>query len=296
MKRVFCWCRLLLVAILLASATVTAHAAGTWAPGPDAAGDATLMGFIDAPASGALLTPNANIEVRGWIVDTTATGWSGIDGVDVYLGPRDQGGTLLARANVAIRRDDVAAALGNAYWTNSGFSAVFAQNGLSIGPNTLTVYAHTPNKGWWLQQLEVRIPVPPDRRYADDPLLIVRDAVPSLDVNQSTPTLTLRGYAIDRNMPANVQVGVGGSGVNSVQVYLDGPRNAGNGGGIPLGSATLGEKNREATGFGDRFLMSGWEFAAHPGDFSVDRHEFFIYASSAFWPSETLVILPFTVH
>ena len=55
-------------------------------------------------------------------------------------------------------------------------------------------------------------------------------------------------------------------------------------------------KNREATGFGERFLQSGWQIDVHPSDFTVDKHELFIYATSAFWPNETLVIIPFEVR
>jgi hypothetical protein len=80
--------------------------------------------------------------------------------------------------------------------------------------------------------------------------------------------------------------------VSSVQFYLDGPRN----GGTFLGTAQQGLKYREATGFGQRFLQSGWEMTVHPGEFSIDKHAFFIYATSAYWPNETLVIIPFNIH
>jgi len=76
-----------------------------------------------------------------------------------------------------------------------------------------------------------------------------------------------------------------------MQVYLDGPRQ----GGIFLGNPQLGMNNREATGFGQRFLQSGWQLTVHPNEFSVDKHEFFIYAASAYWPNETLVVIPFNV-
>jgi hypothetical protein len=234
----------------------------------------------------------STIQVRGWIVDRTAVGWTGVDGVQIYRGLQDQGGTLLASASVGVRRDDVVSALGNPFWAGAGFSATFSDSGLSIGPNVLSVYAHTPDRGWWYKQLSVSVPAPPDRAFADDPLLIVREAVPSVDVDQKTPTLTLRGYAIDRNMPLNLSVGVSGSGVGSIQFYLDGPRTAG----TFVGTAQQGLKNREATGFGERFVQSGWEMSVHPSDFSVDKHELFIYAMSAYWPSETLEIIPFTVH
>jgi len=93
-------------------------------------------------------------------------------------------------------------------------------------------------------------------------------------------------------VPVNAPVGVGGSGVSQIQFYLDGPRNDG----MFLGNAQLGQKNREATGFGAHFSQSGWEMTVHPSDFSVDKHALFIYVASAYWPNETLIIVPFTVH
>jgi hypothetical protein len=275
---------------------VHANAASPWSPGPDASGDDTYLGFIDVPVSGSSVTPNSMIVIQGWAVDQTATGWSGIDDMQVFLGLQEQGGTLMVRGTVGGRRDDVVSATGNASWANSGFSASFSEAGLSIGPNLLTVYVHTPDKGSWFKQVQVTVPAAPDRAFADDPLLIVRTADPSLDVPQTASSLILTGYAIDRNLPLNQQLGVSGSGVSVVQAFLDGPRNPGNGSGSFVGNATMGQKNREATGFGDRFLMSGWELTLHPRDMTIDRHQLYIYAESAYWPNETLVIVPFTVH
>jgi hypothetical protein len=292
------WRVLVLVCLLLAAAAGPAYAdqSSPWSPGPNAAGDDTYSGYIDAPISGTSVLPNSTVTVRGWIVDRTATGWSGIDDVAVYLGYQDQGGALMNHATLALPRDDVAAALGQPYWAASGFSATFSAAALSTGSNLLVVYAHTPDKGWWYKQLQVIVAAPPARAFADDPLLIVRTATPSLDVPQSTNNLVLDGYAIDRNMPMNQQLGVGGSGVSSVQAYLDGPKTPGNGAGSLIATASMGKENREATGFGERFLNSGWEITIHPSDLSVDRHELYIYAESAFWPSETLVVIPFNVR
>jgi len=283
---------------LLANQPAVAHAdaASPWIAGPDATGDDTYAGFIDSPTSGTTLTPQSPVVVKGWVVDRTAVGWTGIDSVEIYSGLRDQGGSLMVQATIGQPRGDVAASLGNTYWANSGFTAAFSQASLTTGSNLLVVYAHTPNKGWWYKRVQLIVPAPPARAYADDPLLIVREATPSLDVAQTTPTLSLTGYAIDRNMPTSLQLGAGGGGVSSVLAYLDGPRTPGNGAGSLIATASLGQKNREATGFGERFGMSGFEIDIHPSDLSVDRHVLYIYADSAYWPNETLVVIPFTVH
>src|SRR5579862_6031758 len=111
---------LLAMALMRGLTTADADPLSAWVAGPGAVGDNTLAGAIDAPANGSSATPNSNVVVSGWVVDTTATGWSGVDAVDVYLGLQDQGGPLLAHANVGVRRDDVAAAFSNPYWANSG--------------------------------------------------------------------------------------------------------------------------------------------------------------------------------
>jgi hypothetical protein len=85
------------------------------------------------------------VVVQGWIVDRTADGWTGIDDVQIYRGLQGRGDEfLLARASIGIRRDDVATALGNPFWANSGFSAVFTDAGLGVGSNPIAIYAHTP--------------------------------------------------------------------------------------------------------------------------------------------------------
>jgi hypothetical protein len=283
---------LALAACVQFSGLASADAGSPWTPGKNAVGDDTFTGVIDAPLSGSTVARNARVVVQGWVVDRTAQGWTGIDGVQIYLGLQDQGGSLLTSATVGQRRDDVAAALGNPFWSAAGFSASFPVSNLNVGSNVLSVYAHTPDRGWWYKQVEIRIQPLPAIPYADDPLLVVREVLPSLDVDQQTSNLTLRGYVIDRNLPLNTVLGVGGTGVSQVQVYLDGPRQDG----IFLGNAQMGLTNREATGFGARFLQSGWELTVHPGEFSVDKHEFFIYAASAYWPNETLLVVPFNVH
>ena len=121
--------------------------------------------------------------VRGWVVDRTAQGWTGIDDVQIYLGLPDQGGSLVTRASIGQRRDDVVAAFGNPFWAGAGFTASFSEGSLAVGSNVLTVYAHTPDRGWWYKQVEVHVEPLPALPYADDPLLIVREVVPSLTVS-----------------------------------------------------------------------------------------------------------------
>src|SRR5262249_40969523 len=93
-----------------AGGTAYADAASPWLPRPSASGDDTYSGYVDVPSGGATVN-TSSITVKGWVVDRTATGWSGVDDVQVYAGLADQGGTLLAHANIAQPRPDVATVL-----------------------------------------------------------------------------------------------------------------------------------------------------------------------------------------
>ena len=110
-------------------AAAAAQSSG-WMPGPGAVLDNTYDGFIDVPTSGATVPGAGQFLVTGWFVDRTAQGWAGADDVQVFLGAMDGGGTMLAKASFAQSRPDVATALGNPFFVNSGFSAVI--NGASV--------------------------------------------------------------------------------------------------------------------------------------------------------------------
>jgi hypothetical protein len=132
----------------------SAPGADAWAQGPAAAGDPSqLAGVIDVPSTNAVLS-TTTFQVGGWFVDRTAQGWSGTDDIELFLGTMDTG-RFLAHAQIAEDRPDVGNALHNQFWSQSGFSASATLNALPAGPNTLSVYVHTPNKGWWFRQVSV---------------------------------------------------------------------------------------------------------------------------------------------
>jgi hypothetical protein len=280
-----------MLAALLGARAVHAEASAPWTPGPGAVGDDTYVGFVDSPGPGTAVTANQAIQVRGWIVDQSAEGWAGIDQVQVLSGVMDQGGRVLAMAGVAQDRPDVGQALANPYFAASGFSATVPAGALPPGPSTLNLYVHSPGKGWWFRPLSVQIQqiaVAP-RPYSDDPLVVVDAPLADARVAPSDTTLTVRGFALDRNSPGS---GVGRSGVSHVQLYLDGTRRDG----VFLGEAQLGLRSRGATGFGEAFDTAGWEIQIHPNEFAEEPHALFIYATSATSPAESLVIVPFRIE
>src|SRR5438874_2803020 len=124
---------------------------GDWSPAVGAEGDNTYVGFIDEPASGGSIAAGASFAVTGWVVDSNAEGWSGIDDVQVLLGD-----TMLTDVTVGEDRPDVADVLGDPDFASSGFSGVVA-GAIAAGTQTLTIMAHTPDKGSWSKQVTVEV-------------------------------------------------------------------------------------------------------------------------------------------
>src|SRR5579871_1973666 len=155
------WC---VVACVLASGVPQVASAqsspggAAWVAGPSASGDNTYAGAIDAPGNGATLSIDRLATLSGWFVDKTAQGWSGADDVQVFAGTMDSG-TSLGHGTLGLPRSDVASALGSPYWAAAGWSASIDPGALPLGPNTLSVYVHTPSKGWWYTQLSVTVAV-----------------------------------------------------------------------------------------------------------------------------------------
>src|SRR5207248_6779634 len=124
-----------------------------WLPGPGATGDNTYSGVIDSPAGGSQIARSGPIQVAGWFIDRTADGWAGADDVEIYLGTLGNGGSLLTHAFFARERPDVAATFGRPDWARSGWSAIVPTTALVPGTNIVSVYAHSPAKGWWYKQV-----------------------------------------------------------------------------------------------------------------------------------------------
>jgi hypothetical protein len=280
----------LALALTLVIPTVAiADQSAPWQPGPEAVGDDTYTGFVDAPANNTIVSATKPIDVHGWAVDQSAVGWAGIDQVQVVQGLLGQDGRVLASATVALNRPDVGQTLGEDFFSASGFSATVPSGSLGPGQNTLAVYIHTPDKGWWYRQLSIQVQAAPPKAFSDDPLLVVESPTPDVVIPTSVTSLKMNGFAIDRN--AERGVGVGGSGVDRIQIYVDGTRRDG----VFIGDAQLGKSSRDATGFGERFTTAGWEFTLHPNELGEGPHALFVYTTSAVDGHDSLVIVPIRV-
>ena len=231
-------------------------AGGEWQPGSGAVGDNTLQGFIDQPQAGASIPVGAPFHVSGWVVDTSAEGWAGVDGVQVLQGDR-----VLATGNVGGNRPDVANVTGNGYWAKSGFDAVVPGNALGGGPATLTVAAHTPGRGTWTKQININVTGTAPGAPQTGLVLNVLLPQPGGEVI-GNKNGTIYGVAYDTRTRAEL-----GTGVDRVQAYLDGPR--GTAGSQFVGEATL-------TG------AANWSIPWEPTRFNhVPHHFLWIYARSS---------------
>ena len=235
----------LVVALLmpgLAQAQQVSLNASTWSPGPNASGDNTYSGSVDQPASAGFNT------LSGWVVDTSAAGWSGIDQLQVWDGLMDLGGQLVANGAFQLNRPDVAATLNNPFWAASGYSV--SVPGLSRKP-AFYVYAHTPAKGWWYQQV---LPAAPASQSAQGITLDIETPTPLGTIHSATP-FAITGFALDRTAGPTQ-----GAGIDRVQVYLDGDRTSG----TYIGDATLGGLDKFAAATGSQFANAGWRLTFQP--------------------------------
>jgi hypothetical protein len=258
---------------LSVSAALPVHAqslpGADWSPAAGAAGDNTYQGFIDQPTPGATVQSGASFTVSGWIVDTSADGWAGIDGVQVLLG-----GNVLAQASVAQNRPDVASALGNPFYAGSGFQATVS-SALPGGQQTLTVLAHTPGKGSWSKDVTVNVA----GGSGSTPVLNAGTATSGIVLKIISPHTedliipngngTINGIAYDTRTRAELGVGV-----DRVQIYLDGPRGT-------AGSQYLGDAVQSANTW-----SLGWQPTKYD---SVQHHILWVYARSNVTGEEALV-------
>jgi hypothetical protein len=269
------------VGVLSISATGVASAQSApgagWSPAAGAAGDNTYQGYIDQPGAGANISTATAFHVNGWVVDTSAEGWAGIDGVQVMLGDRS-----LATGVVGISRPDVASAFSNAYWANAGFDAIVPAGSVPGGTQTLTVVAHTPGKGSWSKDVSVNVSgggsaqASPSAPAEQQTGLVFRVTTPGPnDLVLNNKNGYISGIAYDTRTRAEL-----GTGVDRIQIYIDGPRGQ-------SGSQFIGEVAGPSTTW-----SKSWEPTRYD---SVRHHVMYAYGRSAVTGEEALVTVEFNI-
>jgi len=242
-----------------------------WAPGPDAEAPNPLVGLVDP-----LFTQGSgeSLAVSGWVLDPSS-GSVGVDSVDVFLGGAV--GTRLAGAQLGLPRTDVPAVLDNPDWSTAGFAVTIPLSSVPYGSTTLTLAAHTPERGTWLSSVQVVVPslgsIPAAPVVAPVLVPVAPTVVPRIRVEIQAPQpgdLVGRSFAVQVLAP----------GADRVDVFLEPDRD---GGGRLVGSAVATRDQLPAA----PFLAT----VAAP----LGMHTFYVHVHAPTDAREEVLILPVMV-
>jgi hypothetical protein len=272
-----------LVLSLISPAVAAAQSSG-WQPGPGAILDNTYTGFIDQPSNGATVPGGGSFTLMGWFVDQTADGWAGAVNMQVWLGTMDGGGKMIAQGIVAQPRPDVGSALGNPFWTNSGFVATVPGNAVPAGGQTLNVYVDTGNKGWWFMPLSVNgggaggaaapAPAPAGTATGGAPTVTISAPTEGQNVKASGgTTFTITGTATDPTYGAGA--------IDSVDVWIFGERDSGSG-------SELANTTPDSAG--------NWSVTFTPTKFPSTHTNIYVYAHSKSTGQTTEAVRGFNIQ
>lgn len=253
-----------------------------WEPGPAAEGEMTIDGWIDLPSEGGTVVAGQPLTVSGWVLDKTAQGWAGIDEIHLYDGRAGAGGVFLGKGQVAQSRPDVGLVFAYPFFAASGFNFTVSGTQLSAGTHTLTVYAHTPNRGWWSFSRTVTVVAPTATQTPSAPTatptssgtdsdIVIRVMQPLANTEVSGSDQLIKGWAIDTKCTDK-------TGVSKVEVYFDDEK----GRGTYLGEAEYGKGHGNPQDeFGnERYRDSGWERSWSPTNFNEGTRDIYVYAYS----------------
>lgn len=210
-----------------------------WSPGPGAVAGTTIFGTVTRPGvqSGDNIRGGEATRITGWAYDASG---SPIDGVQVWAngGPDTGGLPLTLSGRTGLNNTAAAEALGSAAALKSGFDTQLNPQlvGALLSPgsmNTLNVYVHSKNNGWWFKSMVVNVLAPLVINVQGGPVVTLlfpkdNDVLHQNFRNfsfQGMPRYTFLGYALDPNLPFNPDADPGNSaaraGVDRIQLWLD---------------------------------------------------------------------------
>ena len=130
-----------------------------WQPGSGAKLDAPIVVFVDSPKDGDRVS--GSFSVVGWAIDPNddKDEWNGIDDFKVFSdAPGEEGGVTMSFNWEHRRRTDVASAIGNPNYANSGFG-VGSNLGSQPGPRIFYFYVHSRLSGWWFKPITLVVDI-----------------------------------------------------------------------------------------------------------------------------------------
>ena len=210
---------------------------------------------VDTPTAGTTVI-GSDLFVAGWAIDTGSLQGTGVDAVHVWAWPVTGGApTFVGVAAYGAPRADVAAAYGNARFTNSGFNLVGTIN--TPGTYDLAVYAHSAVAQAFNAALVVRVTVRGSRPY-----MWIDTPAAGGNVSPSNH-ITIAGWALDAGSASS-------AGVDVVHIWAF-PVAGGDAQFVGV-AAVGGARPDVAAAFGGaQFTMSGFNAVGSlaPGDYDL---------------------------
>lgn len=155
--------------------------------------DTNIRLSLDNPRENEVITEanKSSVRISGWSVNTGYSENTGIDRVEIYLnGPKDFG-QFLGEAEYGTERQDVANALGNANFVNSGYSLEFDASELEAGSeNTLFIYSFSNSGAYYPGLRSIKM-----EGEGKEPEVIF--SVEEVNLNDSSINIT--GWAISKD-------------------------------------------------------------------------------------------------
>jgi Tol biopolymer transport system component len=155
--------------------------------------DTNIKLSIDNPKDNEVITEadKSNVRVSGWSVDPDSQDTTGIDRIEIYLNGPKGFGKSLGEVNYGIERQDVANALGNANYTNSGYSLNFDASILEAGSeNTLYIYSFSTSGAYYLGLRNIKM-----EGEEKEPNAIIS----VVDANLNNQSIEISGWAINKD-------------------------------------------------------------------------------------------------
>ena len=194
-----------------------------------------------------------------------------IEKIEIYLDGNKESGIFLGNADIGLPSNDAALIYGEEF-TNYGFDLKNQDKKFIFEPKTphsLYIYLFIPAYGWEYIKKEFETPGSPSTTES------IRMSVDSISDNETITLDKLKevrvsGWAADTGVGEN-------TGINKVEVFLDGPRNFGK----LLGQAQYG---LERTDVGNAFGNANYNLSGYSLNFDASSleqgssHKLYIYA------------------
>ena len=238
-----------------------------------AASETTVESASEITATTEETTATTSTTSTETVYETTAVTSENITSVEIYLDGDKTNGIFLGKAEYKLPSADAELIYGKDF-ANSGFKLKFENNDFNFEPGTihnLYIYTLIPAYGWEYTKKEIVVPGNPATAVS------IRMSVDSVTDNStitadSLKNLVISGWAADTSVKEN-------TGINKVEIYLDGPMNFGK----LLGQAQYGlDRVDVGNAYGNaNYNKSGYSLTYDASNLEAgSSHKIYVYAYS----------------